>query len=266
MRPAIPFVTMLLAFGLASAQAHDTWVQTNTNVVRTGDVVHIDLMLGNHGNEHRDFKLAGKVDLEGCTLDVLSPDGQRYDLLSELADLGYAPKEGFWTARFVGGKAGLYTVAHTLDRVVNHGRALRSVKSSKAHFVLSPSLDRVPMKNPGFDEPLGHALELVADTNPVTPMGPGLPLNVKLLYRGKPLPETRVSFVPRGQALSSGLDEAYERITEESGRASFTPKSGNYYLIVAHVLAPEENTADYEATQYAATLAVYVPEFCPCCE
>ncbi|MGZ3489481.1 MAG: DUF4198 domain-containing protein, partial [Isosphaeraceae bacterium] len=32
-----------------AALAHDTWVQTNSSIVRTGDVVHIDLMLGNHG-------------------------------------------------------------------------------------------------------------------------------------------------------------------------------------------------------------------------
>ena len=53
-------------FGLAitllatGSRAHDTWVQTNTNVVRAGDAAHIDLMLGNHGNDHRDFKIAGK--------------------------------------------------------------------------------------------------------------------------------------------------------------------------------------------------------------
>ena len=42
-----------------AAGAHDTWVQTNANVVRAGDAVHVQLMLGNHGNDHRDFKLAG---------------------------------------------------------------------------------------------------------------------------------------------------------------------------------------------------------------
>ncbi|MGH7138544.1 MAG: DUF4198 domain-containing protein, partial [Pirellulales bacterium] len=40
------------------AGAHDTWVQTNTNVIRAGDVVFVDFFLGNHGNDHRDFKMA----------------------------------------------------------------------------------------------------------------------------------------------------------------------------------------------------------------
>ena len=56
-------------------QAHDLWLQTNTTVVRTGDVVHIDCMLGNHGNDHRDFKLAGKPGIETIkNLEVILPD------------------------------------------------------------------------------------------------------------------------------------------------------------------------------------------------
>ncbi|HTU91793.1 MAG TPA: DUF4198 domain-containing protein [Gemmataceae bacterium] len=90
----------------AALSAHDTWVQTNTNVVRAGDYVHIDLMLGNHGNDHRDFKLASKIDLEGCTLTVVAPDGKRYDLKDRLTDTGYTPKEGYWTARFAGALSG----------------------------------------------------------------------------------------------------------------------------------------------------------------
>jgi uncharacterized GH25 family protein len=55
----------LLLLSLCSlALAHDTWIQTNTNLVRVGDAVSVDLMLGNHGNDHRDFKIAGKVDPE----------------------------------------------------------------------------------------------------------------------------------------------------------------------------------------------------------
>ncbi|MGH7128526.1 MAG: DUF4198 domain-containing protein, partial [Planctomycetaceae bacterium] len=140
--------SLLLLLALASpAAAHDTWVETNTNVVRCGDAIHVDLKLGNHGNDHRDFKLAGKVKLEGCTLDVIAPDGTAYDLRPRLADTGYAPQEGFWTARFAASEPGLYLVAHTLDQVV-HYAPVRSIKSAKTFFVLSNSLDRVPLDHP----------------------------------------------------------------------------------------------------------------------
>jgi uncharacterized GH25 family protein len=248
----------------AAASAHDTWVQTNTNVVRSGDNVHIDLMLGNHGNNHRDFKLAGKIDLEGCTLAVLAPDGKRYDLKDRLADAGYTPKEGYWTTRFAGARPGLYLVAHTSDKVVSYAPT-RSVKSAKTFFVISKSLDNVPRDNPGFDKPLGHALELVPEASPVTPMGPDTPIKVRLLYKGKPLAGAQVSFIPRGTTLTESFDPRYERKTDAEGRASFTPTEGNYYLVVAHHLEPLESGKGYTSTKYSATLTILVPQVCPCC-
>lgn len=64
-------------------------------MMRVGDAMHIDLMLGNHGNEHRDFKLANKADATHSALQVTAPDGRRYDLKSNLIDTGYTPQEGF---------------------------------------------------------------------------------------------------------------------------------------------------------------------------
>jgi uncharacterized GH25 family protein len=259
---------LLLALCLLSAGpavAHDTWVETHTNLIRAGDAVHIDLKLGNHGNDHRDFKLASKITLDGCTLDLIAPSGQRYDLESNLSDLGYAPTDGYWSARFTGVEPGLYCVAHSLDKVVNHGRPVRSIKSGKTFFVVSPSLDRVSQENPGYDKPLGHPLEIVPVVNPVTPMGPGQPISVRLLHNGRPLANARVSFIPRGHTLQEGFDPEHERTTNEKGEASFTPRSGNVYLVVAHRHADDESGDDYEATLYSATLTVFVPQICPCC-
>jgi hypothetical protein len=127
-------------------------VQTNTNLIRSGDAVHIDLMLGNHGNEHRDFKLASKTSMEGVTLSVRGPGDANYDIKSRLADLGYTPKEGFWSAKFAATEPGLYVIDHTVDRIVNHGVPTRSVKSAKTYFVVSKSLDNVPANNPGHEQ------------------------------------------------------------------------------------------------------------------
>jgi uncharacterized GH25 family protein len=264
----MPRLLCALAAGLllaAAADAHDTWVQTNTNLVRTGDAVHIDLMLGNHGNDHRDFKLASKFDPSAGTLDVLAPDGKRYDLKERLIDLGYAPKEGFHTAKFAAAAPGVYTVAHAADAVVNHGKPVRSVRSAKAYFLVSPTLDKVRKDWTGYAKPLGHALELVPEASPVAPIGPGSPIKIRLLFEGKPLEGVKVSFVPRGETLAEGFDKTYERLADKDGRASFTPKTGNYYLVVAHHRLPAKDNAKYDAILYAATLTVFVPEICPCC-
>ncbi|MBW3598506.1 MAG: DUF4198 domain-containing protein [Planctomycetes bacterium] len=256
---------LTICFGLStSLLAHDTWVQINTNLIRTGDLVHVDLMLGNHGNGHRDFKLASKIDIGPSTLEVIAPGGEKYDLKPNAIDTGYAPKEGFWSARFTAAEPGLHLVAHTVDRVVAYAPK-RTVKSAKTFFVVSESLDRVPEEHSGFDRVLGHPLELVATANPVTPMGPGQPIRVQALYQGKPLSGARIAFIPRGQALEEGFDEIYERLADEQGRASFTPKEGNYYLVVVHHDEPEQKGEGYDYTHYSATLTVFVPQVCPCC-
>ena len=266
-RPAAILTALLLTASPAVvALAHDTWVQANTNAVRVGDAVHLDLLLGNHGNDHRDFKMAGKPTLDGgATFEVISPDGRRHDLRPSAVDQGYAPKEGYFTARFQPDKPGLYLVSQTSDKVVDYAPK-RSVKSGKTFFVASKSLDKVPLDNPGFDRVLGHPLELVPQANPVTPMGPGSKIKVKLLHKGKPMAGAKVSFIPRGYTLAEGFDKTYERMTDDSGVASFEPKEANYYLVVAHHEDTAEKGSGYDATKYSATLAVYVPALCPCCE
>jgi uncharacterized GH25 family protein len=256
---------LLITLAAPAARAHDTWVETNTNLIRTGDAVYVHLKLGNHGNEHRDFKLAGKIKLDPCRLGIITPDGREYDIKDRLIDVGYTPAEGYWTGKFTAVEPGMHLVSHSSDSIVNHGRPVRSLRSGKACFVVSDTLDHVPRDNPGFDRVLGHPLELVPVANPVTPMGPGQPLRVKLLLKGGPASQMRVSFIPRGVDLEEGFDSEYERLTDVNGEAEFVPTAGGQYLIVAHYRAEDERGDGYELTQYAATLTVFVPELCPCC-
>jgi len=255
-------ICLTVAFAPLTAAAHDTWVEANTPLVRLGDVVHVDLKLGNHGNDHRDFKLASKITLAPCQLSVIGPDGKPVDLKPSIVDAGYAPKEGYWTSRFITKEAGLHTVVHTLNTL--HGTT-RAIKSGKTYFVASKKLDDVPTTDAGFDEPLGHPLELVPLANPVTAMGANQPIRVKLLYQSKPLADARVSFVPRGAVLAEGFDKDHEQMTDANGVASFTPKEGNVVLVVVHHPAPEQKGEGYEKTHYSATLTVAVPQLCPHC-
>lgn len=247
-------------------QAHDTWVEANTALVRAGDAVYVSLKLGNHGNDHRDFKIAGKLDLEGSTLGILLPNGQTFDMRDQLADVGYAPNEGYWTGKFVGGAAGTYSVLHTLDKVVNHGRPVRSIKSAKAFFLAGTSLDRVKDETETWKKPAGHPLELVPVSHPVLFTGPGLPIEVQVLKKGVPMADARVSFIPEGTVLKTGFDDVYERKTDANGHASFTPRTGCRLLIVTHDRAEDEKSGDYDLTTYSATIQMLVPDICPCCQ
>jgi uncharacterized GH25 family protein len=249
---------------VATARAHDTWVQTAATVVRPGDVVHVDLALGNHGNDHRDFKYAGKLaSLDGGTVEVIAPSGTRHDLVPEMIDLGYTAKEGFWSARFVPAVEGLHTVAHRLDRI---RETKRSVKSAKTFFVAAEKLDVEPKATAEHAAPLGHDLELVAETHPVIGMGPGRPIAVRLYFKGRPLADERVSFIPRGVTLAEGFDPKFERRTDAEGRCRWEPTEATYVLVVAHREEPAGEGAGYETTKYSAALVVNVPGRCPCCE
>jgi uncharacterized GH25 family protein len=256
--------TLLIVTVAASAHAHDTWLQASPRLVRPDDVVHVDLFLGNHGNEHRDFKIAGKLgSVEEVKIDVIGPDGRKTDLVPDMVDLGYAPKEGFWTARFVPATAGLHCVAHYREGV-RHGAI--GFKGGKTYFLASESLDRPSKPETSLPEPLGHPLELVLESHPVLGCGPGKPIVVRLLYKGAPLADQVVSFIPRGATLAEGFDANHERKTDADGRCRYTPKEGNLMLVVTHLVRPEEQGEGYEKTSYAATLVLDVPQRCPCCD
>ncbi|MEZ6090986.1 MAG: hypothetical protein R3C05_23790 [Pirellulaceae bacterium] len=106
--------------------------------VPVGQYTYVNLMLGNHGNEHRDFKLASKITLEPCTLVAIAPSGNVIDLKPRIIDMGHAEKEGFWTARYEFAEPGVHQFVHTLDTL---HRTIRAIKSAKT-FCRGGQLER----------------------------------------------------------------------------------------------------------------------------
>lgn len=210
-------------------------------------------MLGNHGNDHRDFKIAGKLDLSKGTLTLTPPGGAEVDLKRAAVDLGLGARDGYWMARFHTEKPGAYLIGHTSSS--QHGTS-RSLKFAKAIVGATQSLDR-PGRPEGFEVPLGHALEIVPQTDPTQPET-GDPIRVQILLRGKPLAGARVSFIPRGVTLATGVDPQFERTADSDGVAEWTPLEANDVLIAVHHHADDESGEGYSGTQYAATLVVRV--------
>lgn len=246
------------------SMAHDIWVEPSSNVVRVGEWVRLSLMLGNHGNEHRDFRLASKVAAGDQNLTVIDPTGKRYDLTSSLTDTGYTPQEGFWSARFIASSPGLYTAVSVMDKVMSYA-PVRDIKCAKTYFVASKSLDQVPEGNPGFEKSYGARFELVPVVNPVTPFGPGTELRVKLLFEGKPMAGVKVSFIPRGAEAKGETDPLYEKVTGADGTVGMSLKESNTYLISAHYTDKAAAGEGYKSINYSATLCLVVPAICPCC-
>jgi hypothetical protein len=99
-------------------------------------------------------------------------------------------------------------------------------KGGKTYFLASESLDR-PRKpdasGGGLPGPLGHPLELILESHPVLDSGPGRPIAVRLLFKGQPLADQVVSFIPRGATLAEGFDADHERRTDAAGRCRRLP-------------------------------------------
>lgn len=95
---------------MGQAMAHDIWIETNQSLLRVGESVSLSLMLGNHGNHHRDFRMASKIQAGQQNLSIIGVDGKSLDLTSNLIDNGYEPKEGFWGTSFQGDKDGTTSV------------------------------------------------------------------------------------------------------------------------------------------------------------
>lgn len=245
---------MPLCFLVTDLAAHDTWIEPESGSVPTGEYCYIDLMLGNHGNNHRDFKLASKITLTHCTLEAFDPSGNRTDLKPALIDMGSADKEGYWTARFDFEQQGWHRFVHTLDTLHRTTRAIKSAKT----FVLATGSERATRQSTPVDKCDELGLELVLKTDP-NRIAAEQPMQLQVTRSGKPLSAARVAFIPRGKTLHGDFDKAYERISDADGIVQFTPREGNVVLAIVHHLEPEESGEVYDKTHYSAAIVIRVP-------
>ncbi|EMI24545.1 DUF4198 domain-containing protein [Rhodopirellula europaea] len=253
-------LTFALALLLPTmASAHDTWIQTNSPIVRTGEVVHIDLRLGNHGNHHRDFKLAGLLTLDWTSMEHIGPDEKRSDLKPQLFTSASAEKQGYWTTPVTLTQPGVHQFVQKLDRVMNHGKSIRSIRTAKSFVLASDSLDAPKIDGHTHETPAGLPFEIVLNTCPFSEVAAGQPITVTVLHHGKPIQDAVVSFIPEGETLQGDRDPNYEFATDASGQATFVPKMATRHLIAAHHTAIDEKSDEFDFTSYATTIVLPVP-------
>src|ERR1041384_1932277 len=117
------FITIMLA---GAARAHDGWIEVAPAIVEKGQAVTIALMQGNHSNEHRSYRLAGKWDAEFTKVSVVAPSGKTTPV--NIVDFGEDPEKtgpkgpkGFHIAQFIADEEGVYTVLARQERDLQHG-------------------------------------------------------------------------------------------------------------------------------------------------
>src|SRR6266511_3574461 len=87
------FITLPF-FHPLSALSHDGWVEISPTIVEKGQVATIALIQGNHSNEHRSYRIAGKWDQKYTTLVIVDPHGKQNALTDRLIDLGEDDEKG----------------------------------------------------------------------------------------------------------------------------------------------------------------------------
>lgn len=242
------------------AHGHDTWVETGSSRVLSGQYVYVDLRLGNHGNEHRDFKLNSKVTLAPCTLTVRTPSGSIVDLKPRIIDLGLLEKEGYWSARYEPIEPGLHEIYHELEMLKGRMRVLKTAKTLLLCEPKQTAQGAVSKEasSPPASQVESKLLEWHLKT-PWSAVQAGQRVQLQLLHQSKPLANVTIAIIPRGVQLAAGVDPEYQITTDSQGQIDFTPATGNLYLLVAHYRAENESGENYDLTHYGATMVLAVP-------
>lgn len=103
--------------------AHDGWSQTHSPIIAQGEVSYVDLLFGNHSNEHKSYRIAGQWSPDTSKIYVTTPAGKKIDITSTRYYTGEAAAEtapavnnGF-IASFSSSSPGAYIITAEGDSV-----------------------------------------------------------------------------------------------------------------------------------------------------
>jgi uncharacterized GH25 family protein len=259
------FWSLLSFCSAAPALAHDGWIEV-PGIVEKDQPVTIALLLGNHANEHRSYRLAGKWNPKHLKLMVIEPSGKVNDITSSLVDLGEddektGPKgpKGFHIAPFTPRGEGVHIVLAREEQLLQHGDEpkFRSVRSARAAFAALRS-PRVAegKKTTGFDRTFAvdNVMELVPVSNPIA-ITQNDRVTLELRYKGKPFSNQNISVVSRLSGTASAQDFA----TDGKGQVSFTAGPADMYLVrVKSEERTERIEGQYDLSSYETTYVFQV--------
>ncbi|WP_339204624.1 DUF4198 domain-containing protein [Paenibacillus sp. FSL K6-3182] len=255
----VALAAMLTLGAAAPVFAHDGWSQTSAPIVAPGQVSYVELMYGNHSNEHKSYRLEGQW---GSTskVYVTTPAGQKSDITGTRFYTGEPATEttpalnNFFVASFKSNVPGAYIISTEADSVYKGAdAATRTLRSAKSFVAISdiPVIDRVKALTGFSKEVSPDRAELIPLFNPAA-VTPGEKVSIELLLKGKPLTNTAVDIIRRSNS------EAVELKTDDKGVVSFTTGAADYYLVRAKPSTTEAKEGEYSATNYEATMTFTV--------
>jgi uncharacterized GH25 family protein len=251
-------VSLFLSFSLV-AIAHDGWTQTNAPIIEAGEVSYVDILLGNHSNEHRSYRIDGQFSTNS-TVNVTTPAGQKVDITSTRFYTGEPDStnklnNGF-VASFTASQYGAYIITAESESIRSSAgqpasRTLRNAKSFVAALDI-PSIARAQQLS-GFSKVINKdRAELIPQFNPAAVIT-NQEVSVHLLLKGAPLADTEVSLIRR----SINTDPQTIK-TDANGVAKFKVGAADYYLFRAKPSTTEADGDKYASTNYETTMTIKV--------
>jgi uncharacterized GH25 family protein len=261
----ISLLWLSIALSAGRTAAHDGWIEVSS-IVERGQPVTISLMLGNHSNEHKSYRLAGKWNPKFTKLMVIDPSGKVNDLTSAIIDLGEDPEKtgpkgpkGFHIAAFTPQLEGVHVIVGRQEEVAQHGNGpkFRGVRSARAAFTALATPKVADAKNSsGFARTLDSEdlMEIIPVSNPFG-ITPDARITFELRYKGKQFANQNVSVIGR----VAGPASAQEVTTDEKGQVSFTAGAADAYLMRAKFEErAERSEGEYDLSAYEATYVFQV--------
>jgi hypothetical protein len=219
------------------ALAHDGWVEISPTIVEKNQAATISLIQGNHSNEHKSYRIAGKWDPKYTTLVVIDPKNKPNALTDRLIDFGedaeaIGPKgpKGFYLAPFVPKDDGLYQALARQARTLQQGDGPKivTVRLAKTAFAAFKTPTVSAAKNlKGFDRLIAgdDAVEFIPVNNPLAVFSGGS-MTLELRKSGKPISGQVITLVRR----IDGFASVQERTTDDKGRVAFAVGPADSYL------------------------------------
>jgi uncharacterized GH25 family protein len=257
---AIALTSVLLVSLSATAFAHDGWSQTNSPIVAPGEVSYVDLLFGNHSNEHKSYRISGQWNKDTSKVYVISPSGKKVDITSTLFYTGEAATatepavNNAFVATFSSSSLGAHIISVEDDSIFKSAATIsRTLRSAKSFVAVSdiPLIERVKALK-GFSMQVStDRAELIPLFNPsaITPLQQ---VSTQLLLKGKPIADTEVTLIRRSNS------EAQVFKTDAEGKVTFTTGPADYYLLRAEPASSESKVGEYDKMSYEATMTFTV--------
>ena len=243
------------------AGAHDGWTQTNAPIVARGETVYVDLLFGNHSNEHQSYRIDGQWSVDTSKVFVTNAAGKKTDITAsrfytgEPATAEVPAKNNGFIASFVSQSLGMMVVTAEGDSVYKGSKsASRTFRSAKSFVAVSdvPLLQRVASLTRFQQTVTPDRAELVPLFNPVATK-PFQEVQLVATFKGKPLANAEVSVIRRGNNT-----QPIKKKTDEQGKISFTTGPADYYLVRLKTTTQEQKSGEYDTTNYEATMTFVV--------